>query len=264
MQGSALTLVLAMTGGVVLPGASRAYAQGSGAAAAPAPAEKAKPTPEEVDAAARHFDSGADFFNKGNYGAARAEFDAAYNLSKFPALLFNLGKTAEKQGQIGDSIRYFEQYLESNPADAAEVRVRVEKLRQHPDAPKTSTVGAAINDVLVPPESKMPPVPALALLGAGAGLLIIGIGCGAGALGDARTLMNSNGKPYSEVAATFDRGKSLESAAIAFDVLGSLVLAGGAAWTGYWLYKRIKNKPAVAPTAVSFKGGLGFGLSGQF
>jgi tetratricopeptide (TPR) repeat protein len=237
-------------------------------AAAPAPAKPAEghePTQEEVDAAKQHFDSGVEFFQRGNYFAARAEFEAAYALSRYPQLLYNLGKTAEKLNQTGDAIRYLEQYLAAMPTapDAAEVRTKLAELRKRPDAAQTAPplIGA-------PPAqpSSRPPIPALALLGAGAGLLIIGIGCGAGALADQSAIQSVvNGKTADpSFNSTYNQGKALNGAAIAFDVLGGLSLAAGGAWTGYWLYQKKKAAKQPAPAVSLIPVGLGAGVAGRF
>lgn len=218
-----------------------------------------QPSPEEVDAAKRHFESGVDFFQRGNYTAARAEFEAAYALTKYPQLLFNLGKTAEKLNLTADAIRYLEGYLASNPseADVIEVRAKLVELRKQP----TATPAPAAQPT-TPPPGKLPPVPALALLGAGAGLLIIGIGCGAGALAAAGSFTPGSSVPYSK----YTEGKALDAAGIAFDVIGGAALAAGVAWTGYWAYQRSKaNKQQQQQPAVSLIPlGAGLGVAGQF
>lgn len=219
-----------------------------------------QPSPEEVDAAKRHFESGVDFFQRGNYTAARAEFEAAYALTKYPQLLFNLGKTAEKLNLTADAIRYLEGYLASNPseADVTEVRAKLVELRKQP----TATPAATAQPTTPPPPGKLPPVPALALLGAGAGLLIIGIGCGAGALAAAGSFTPGSSVPYSK----YTEGKALDAAGIAFDVIGGAALAAGVAWTGYWAYQRSKaNKQQQQQPAVSLIPlGAGLGVAGQF
>ena len=225
-----------------------------------------QPTPEEVEAAKRHFESGAEFFQHGNYAAARLEFEASYALTKYPQLLFNLGKTAEKLNQVPEAIRYLEQYLASNPseADATEVRAKLAGLRQLPGATAPPSAAPATQSPAAPP-SKIPPIPALALMGAGAGLLIVGIGLGGAALSTAGAFTPGSTVPYS----TYAQGKSLDAAGIAFDVIGGAALAAGVAWTGYWAYQRSKagkQPPSQTPAAaVSLAPvGLGLGITGQF
>ena len=227
--------------------------------AAPRSDAAPQPTPEEVEAAKRHFESGAEFFQHGNYAAARLEFEASYALTKYPQLLYNLGKTAEKQNQIPEAIRYLEAYLASGPpeSDATEVRAKLTELRKLPAAsaaPASGQSGA--------PPGKIPPIPALALMGAGAGLLIIGLGLGGGALAAAGSFTPGSTVPYS----TYAQGKALDAAGIAFDVIGGAALAAGVAWTGYWAYQRSKaGKTPPPPAAVSLAPvGLGLGITGRF
>jgi tetratricopeptide (TPR) repeat protein len=269
----ALTIAL---GAALLPGVALVQPAPAPAPAAAATPAQREPTPAEMEVAKRSFEDSVRFYNEGNYDAARAQFEAAYKLSRFPALLYNLGKTAEKQNQRRDAIRFLEQYLETKPQDAPEVEAKLQVLRKAEGLPEdgsqplstasgTSTppVNLLQSKALVGTQ-KMPPIPALALLGAGAGFLIIGIGCGAGALTAARELENSNGKPYAgEVSATFDRGRALNDAAIAFDVLGGVMLAGGGAWLGYWVYKRLKH-PETLPQASLVPTGTGLAVVGRF
>lgn len=224
-----------------------------------------QPSPEEVEAAKKHFESGADFFQSGNYSAARLEFEASYALTKYPQLLFNLAKTEEKLGHIPEAIRYLEKYLASNPpdSDAEEVRTKLAALRQLPGASASPTPPALPPASSQPPPGKIPPIGALVLLGAGAGLLIVGIGLGGGALSAAGEFTPGSTVPYSRYA----EGKALDAAGIAFDVIGGAALAAGVAWTGYWAYQRSKasKQPAPPPAAVSLAPvGLGLGITGRF
>lgn len=223
------------------------------------------PTPEALIAAKEHYDLGIEFYEHGSYAAARTEFEVSYGLSQSPKVLFHLGKTAEKLNQINDAIRFYDGYLLSGPPakEAAEVRAKLGALDKRaaaapppPPAPPPA------------PARKLPPTPALALLGIGVGLLIIGIGCGAGALSDANFVTRSGTSTppvaYSKVADAVSRGRALDGAGIAFDVLGGLTLAAGGAWTGYWFYQqsKVKNKPARAVSLVPVY--LGAGLAGSF
>lgn len=243
------------------------------AAAPAASSQQPEPTPEELEEAKRSFESGVKFYNLGNYEVARAQFETAYKLSRFPALLYNLGKTAEKQNQRKDAIGFLAKYLESKPQDAPEVEAKLRELRRAEGVPEDGSqplqppvlqpVGPLQSKWLVGTQ-KVPPVPALALLGAGAAFLIVGIGCGAAAIGAAREVENGNGKPYAgEVSSTFTRGRTLNDAAISFDVLGGAMLAGGGAWLGYWIYQKTKH-PEALPQASLIWTGSGLGVAGRF
>src|SRR5262249_52230072 len=144
-----------------------------------------------------------------------------------------------------------EQYLLTNPKDAPAVRERLEQIRnQHLAA------------------SSRPPVPAIGLLAGGGAALIIGIACGGAAIAAANTVAhaNNNANPSTaDLLNTQERGKQLNGAAIAFDVIGGAALAAGGAWLGYWLYKRQKAKHAApAPTTALVPQGLGIAFTRSF
>lgn len=233
------------------------------------PPTASQPSDAEMAAAKQHFDTGAQFFKDGNFAAARAEFQAAYDLSKLTPLLYNLGRAAEGQGQKADALRYYEQYLATNPSDAPEVQKRVELLRS--ESPSAASNAQALDGgpAWLKGTSKLPPVPALAALGAGVAFLAIGIGTGAAALSVQKDVASASQRYWTgDVAALYDKGKALNGAAIAFDVLGGIALAGGAAWTGYWFYLRGKqpstNATSATPTAQIIPTGNGLAVVGRF
>lgn len=239
------------------------------------PAQQATkpPTDAEMAAAKQHFDSGARFFQEGNYAAAQAEFKAAYELSRLSAFLFNLGRTAEKQGRNEEALGYYERYLASNPPDAEDVKIKIGQLKQ--GAPQTALVVAPSLALDGGPTwlkgyAKMPPIPALATLGAGVVFLAIGIGTGAAALSTQSEVASAQGRYWTgDVSNLVNKGNALNNTAIAFDVLGGVALAGGAAWTGYWLYLRSKHNtstttPAQTPSAQILPTGNGLAVVGRF
>lgn len=245
----ALCLALALE---LFAGPIAAHAQ---AQQPPQPASAAQPSELEQKAAQQHYQAGVMFFQAENWNAARAEFEAAYQLTKYPDLLYNLAKIAEKQGRTADEVRYLDEYLATNPKDADEVRARLAVIR--PKAPTTT---------------RPIPWPAVGIAAGGAAFLIIGIACGGAALDAANTVASpaNSGKPFNaDLFATQERGKQLSSAAIAFDVLGGLALAAGGGWLGYWFYQRhMQNKNQAPPPKTALvpvgPGGPGLGLIGSF
>lgn len=232
--------------------------------------------PDVLEASRRHYHSGATFYKQGKYAEAHVEFIAAYRLSRLPDLLFNLGRVAEKMGQPGEAAEYLDRYLREKPdaPDRREVEAEVERLRKEagpPPAPQAPPVTPPVT----PPEPQalpgpsppprrtgptLPPWPILSLLGGGAALLVVGIGLGGGALATARQV---------EAAERFDpaldsRGRSLQGAAIFFDVVGALALAGGAAWTTAWFLKLRKEQALRKETLRLQTTGTGMALSGRF
>jgi hypothetical protein len=213
------------------------------------------PTEQETVAAQQHYQSGVSFFESGNYAAARAEFEAAYQLTHLPDLLYNLAQVAQKQDRSADEERYLREYLTTNPKDATEVRNRLSQL-----------------EALHPPADygRIPPTPALGLAAGGVLSFIIGFACGGAAISAANTVADAmnNNKPFTaDLLNTQEKGKQLNGAAIAFDVIGGAALAAGGAWIGYWLYQKqqAKKSAPTAPAKVALTPtGLGVLLSGSF
>lgn len=223
-----------------------------------------------MNAAKQHFDTGARFFQEGNYTAARAEFEAAYALSKLTPLLFNLARAAEKQGEKDAALRYYEKYAATNPSDVEDVKKHIAELRE--GSPSAGPVPAPLDGGpgWLKGYPKTPPIPALVTLGVGVAFLAIGIGTGVAALSIQKDVASASNRYWTgDVASLYDKGKTLNNTAIAFDVLGGLALAGGAAWTGYWIYLRGKQPsssvaPGLAPTARLIPTGNGLAVIGSF
>src|SRR5262249_13460853 len=79
----------------------------------------------DYDAAKRHFLNGKDLFEKHEYARAATEFEAAYEITKDPVVLFNVGEAYEKAGKPDEAIRAYEGYLSGTPQ--AQDREDVEK-----------------------------------------------------------------------------------------------------------------------------------------
>lgn len=226
-----------------------ARAQGSAAAA---------PSKEDMAAAKLHFQEGVKAFQANNYEAAAAAFQKAYDLSKRPDLLYNLAKVAETQGKPDLAIKHLEQYLNERPdaPDRPQVQRDIERLKRQlsPELPVDKTPPKAPDTT--PPKTptptpdkpslwqKLPPWPALALMGGGTLFLVTGFGLGGAALSVSKDVQNG---------ATYDRdkdeyGKRLNSAAIAMDVIGAAALGAGIGWTVWWALHR--NKAPAPPQAI--------------
>ena len=96
------------------------------AAAAPAHAEQ-----PDYDSAKRHFLTGRDLFERREFLRAAQEFQAAYDITKDPVVLFNIGEAYEKAGKVDEAIRAYEAYLgASSVADREEVERKLAALRR--------------------------------------------------------------------------------------------------------------------------------------
>jgi len=210
----------------------------------------------DLDKARRLWESGMIYYDTKDYQKAKSEFQNAYDISHLPDFLINLAQSSAKLDQPAEAIKYLETYVQECPGapDAPLARQRIEDLR----------IAQAIKEGEKPPPAplRLPPKPALALMGTGAGLLIIGAGLGAGAIVAGKQVgdpANHNTVFNIDLQNAERRGRALEGAAIAFDVLGALALVTGVAWTGSWLYEQ---KTGIS-LALSPRFG-GFALTGSF
>ncbi len=70
---------------------------------------------DDADARARvHFDSARVHFDEGEYESARAEFQAAYDLSHRDALLYNLYLCEERLGHLAEATGFLERFLSTS------------------------------------------------------------------------------------------------------------------------------------------------------
>lgn len=210
----------------------------------------------DLEKARRLWESGMIYYDTKDYQKAKSEFQNAYDISHLPDFLINLAQTSAKLDQPGDALKYLETYVQECPGapDAPLARQRIEDLR----------IAQAIKEGEKPPPApvRLPPKPALALMGSGAALLIIGAGLGGAAIAAGKHVgnpANHNTVFNIDLQNAERRGRALEGAAIAFDVLGALALVSGAAWTASWLYEQ---KTGLS-LALSPRLG-GFALSGSF
>ena len=203
------------------------------------------PSPADTDKARRYYESAIIYYDTKDYAKAREEFQGAYDISKDPEFLINLSAVAAKQQQYKDSIKYLEQYIEEcpNAPDTFAARSRVDDLR----------IAQAIQEGEKPKQKasvRLPPIPALALMGAGLGAVIIGAGLGGGALADARRLdspSNQNRVYDSDLQNIATRGKALQNTGIVFDAVGGAALAAGIIWTLVWNSQRDGLTLTLAP-----------------
>jgi len=209
----------------------------------------------DLETARRHWESGQIYYDAKEYAKARADFQSAYEITHLPDFLINLAQVCAKLEQYPDAIHYLETYIQECPGapDVPVASQRIAELR----------IAQAIKEGEKPPAkmTRMPPKPALSLLGGGAALLIIGAGLGGGAIAAAHEVGNSanhNTVFSPELQSAERRGRALEGAAIAFDVVGALSLGAGAAWMLSWYYEQKTMSLALSPRpgGLVFSGGF--------
>jgi hypothetical protein len=91
-----------------------------------------------------HFESGASYYESGEYEDALREFQRAYELSRRPQLLFNISLCYQNLGDFERAAAYLERYLNEAPdvENRANLEIRLRRLRERIARP-TSSVGEA-------------------------------------------------------------------------------------------------------------------------
>ena len=190
------------------------------------------------DLAESHFNTGQAAYQRGAWDVAAIEFEAAYQLSHEPDLLYNLSKTAEQQGKLTESLRYARQYLTEKgaaiaPKDADEVRGRIARLESllQPGSAAAAPVAAPPQPAAAPTpsESKQSRTIPNALLIGGGVLTVGGIGCLAGAWATGQAARDS-ALTYQQWAELGERGRALNAAGLALTIRGGSLVAAGAIW----------------------------------
>lgn len=102
---------LVMCGLVIVLGAQSAYAQ-------------------DFDAAAKHFASAQEAFAREHFKTAAVEFQRAYDITKDPILLFNIGESWQKAGDGKKAVQAYKDYIRLQPVaqDKDQVAKRIKAI----------------------------------------------------------------------------------------------------------------------------------------
>ncbi len=103
--------------------------------------------------AKRHFKNGMALVAAGDTVAGIAELERAYALKPHPAVLYNIGRALETQGEYARAADAYRRYLQSAPPDAPVVEARAQRLEMLAAA----AAAQAAQQVVSPPP---PPTPA--------------------------------------------------------------------------------------------------------
>ncbi|MFK7988421.1 MAG: hypothetical protein AB8I08_20535 [Sandaracinaceae bacterium] len=89
-------------------------------------------TEEQRQIAAGHFERGSTAYERGNYAEAQAAFQAAYDITSHPDLLYNLYSAAERGGELEVAVQALEGYLRHGSPTVARreaLEIRSERLQ---------------------------------------------------------------------------------------------------------------------------------------
>jgi tetratricopeptide (TPR) repeat protein len=238
-----------------------------------------------------HFEAGRLAFSEGRYGAALEEFKRAYELTQRPALLYDIGTSADRLRRDQEALDAFDLYLvkEPNPDNLAEIQGRIAVLReavtQHANAavPVVTPEPTSTNEANVakvpsgaPAAATAPPSTAVAARSVSsqslAPWIVIAVSAGAAltggvlvalALADISKVQGAPvGTKLSSLQKAHDRVPVLSTTGFVLLGIGGAGLAAGLAWK--LLSADDEHEHAHKPTAVLriLPGGLD--LSGSF
>ena len=138
-----------------------------------------------------HAENGGRYFQLGRYADAAREFQAAYELSQRPELLFNLARALENAGSDREALAAYERFeaAGSPGIEAANLRTRIEALRARlrptapiaplvPVVPRRPPIAPAPSPLVERPEDSRSLALPVTLLGAGGALLLTGLALG--------------------------------------------------------------------------------------
>jgi tetratricopeptide (TPR) repeat protein len=150
-----------------------------------------------------HYESGAAYLKQSDNENALREFQAAYSLSKRPALLLNIAVVYERMGKPKEAVDALTKYLEEDPKapDRVTIETRIANLKKRADtqaAPPAASASAPPATSVAPPPpptastvpSSPPPPPQPNRVPA---YIAFGVG-GAAAIGALATGLAANGK----------------------------------------------------------------------
>jgi hypothetical protein len=224
-----------------------------------------------------HFESGAAYLKQSDNENALREFQAAYSLSKRPALLLNVANVYERMGKPKEAVDALTKYLEEDPKapDRTTVETRIANLKKRVDAtpsPPPAESASTAASPIAPPNQALPPpvavvptdrpssttapnrVPAYVAFGVG----------GAAAIGAVVTGLVAKGK-FSDAEKTCKPScsdgtvDSIKSMALVSDVLTAVAVVGvGMGAVLFFTAKPSSSEVASGP-APSLRAGVGPG-----
>jgi hypothetical protein len=223
-----------------------------------------------------HFEAGASYLKQSDNESALREFQAAYSLSKRPALLLNIANVYERMGKPKEAVDALGKYLEEDPktADRTTVETRIANLKKRaeslpppvpppttsaPLGPPAASAGPPAPTVAPPAAPEAPPpaagpnrVPAYVAFGVG----------GAAAIGAVVTGVVASGK-FSDAEkqckpscpdGTVD---SIKSTALVSDILTGVAIAGVGVGAVLFFTARSAGSEPAAGLRPSLAGGVG-------
>lgn len=222
----------------------------------------AQPSTTRQGAARTHLQNGVEHYGAGRYAEAAAAFREAHAITHQPELLFNLGMSLERAGELGAALEAFNLFASAGAPgyDRAQLDMRREALRARiaaeaarSTAESAPTPTPALTPAPTPTAASVDPQPTLitqrievryerstlqtagpwVLMGAGATVTLAGLLVGLGANQVAADVAGANRGEQSwstDLDARYNSHEGVVGAAMGLTLLGAAVTAGGGLW----------------------------------
>lgn len=121
---------------------------------------RAQPATEQPNEPAREaFEAGRDAYERGAFSEALTHYERAYTLSPHAAMMFNIGRAADADGQLERAVAAYSAYLRQLPnAENAEfVRARLDKLQPQVSADSAANGSNSATTTAGPVQNAAPP-----------------------------------------------------------------------------------------------------------
>jgi hypothetical protein len=232
-----------------------------------APPGQRAPSAENISEAKQHYKRGAAAYGRDDFDVALREFTLAFEISRQPDILFNLGRVETRLGHQAEAIAYLERYLalkpdaEDLPAVQAEIdalrktlaaQLGEQQARQREQAARDEAARAN-RATRFTPQGRA----GIALTALGGAALVVGISLGIVALRAASSVESGAGMPVTFAGSSFASQESIGRTAapvgIAFDVVGAAAAATG---IGLLVWRRVETDRQPRARLVPTPGGL--------
>lgn len=138
--------------------------------------------PRPTDRGERHYEAGAAAYAQRQFRLAATEFRRAYELTREPALLFNLGSALAADGQRDAARAALQDYLRASPdaPNRAAVEARLRELAPPVEAPVAPSPTRAAVHLVAPPAARATrsPWPLVGAVAGGVGVVAAAVGAG--------------------------------------------------------------------------------------
>lgn len=224
----------------------------------------------KIAQAKKAFSAGTRAYANGDFDAALARFERAYELTGSPDLLYNIATVSDRMRLDEEALEAYEGYLEARPdsSDREHVESRIAILRDALEARRRAELDAEIEarkaaiEAAARVKAERPlteyvgpgPGPWITIGVGGATLVAGAVLFGLGQRDQAKVESAPPGSSYSSVADMADRAPKRTKAGIALMSVGGAAVVGGVVWQLTGGHQETMPEVSIGPSGISLKG----------